>query len=470
MCKDAMVLFWMILCTGFFSCSMQDKPQGAAGRVILSLSRDTVYTRGGTTLAVAISISDAQQLKTLIIRKGTAIMKDLTILPAAKVGSSYTFHYTLQQTDAAQFNFSFSATGTGGKVYDTKFLHVDSRMGLLPVSLQMVARETGRSLTTDSVPAPNKTAEKYDVGCTDLGIMWKMGNGHIGIFFGDTQGNDFIPSAGGGGHGSNWRSNVLAFSDHTDLSKGLIFSSMATEKGNPSIARQIVYSPHITDGTGSYSAIPTAAIHANGADYVAYMDVKSWGDPGKWTTNFSGLYTSADDGQNWQACPEIRFSANSHFSQVCFATKDGYVYMIGTVSGRFGAAYLARFPESDMLHQQDYTYWNAASGWVKNDESAATPLFAAPVGELSLTYNSRFKRWIVTYLDVNRGAIVLRDAEEITGEWSAEHTLVKSKDYPGLYGGFIYPAESNDDVLYFTMSLWYPYNVFLMKAKLKLIK
>jgi len=468
-------IFIIALNAVFFLCCKKNAADSHTKNIqpiSLSLSRDTVYTGVDKAVSIKVNISSYADLQALIIRKGTKSLKDYARINAANIKNdgSYIFNYTVNSDD----NFSFSALGVDGKEYGTKFLYIDNRTGIFPLSVNMVARETGKSLVTGNIFTsinPNRTDEKYDVGCTDLGIMWAMDNGRAGIFFGDTQGKDFVPSGNGGGNGSNWRSNVLAFSDDSDLSNGLIFSGMAMEPDNAGTAGQIIHSDHITDGTGSFSAIPTAAIHAGNADYVHYMDVRQWGDPGKWTTNFSSLYRSVDGGQNWVPCPEVRFSSNSNFSQVCYAKKDGYVYMLGTVSGRFGAAYLARFKEADILDQPAYEYWNNTSGWIKNDETKATPVLNAPVGELSLIYNTKFSRWIVTYLDVNRNAIVLRDAKDITGTWSDENILVSSaannNEYAGLYGGFMYPLKSNSDTLYFNMSLWYPYNVFLMKAVLK---
>lgn len=440
--------------------------------ISLSLSADTLYTGVDKNISVTVKVNDYHDLKAIIIRKGTDQMKDFLRITSdhVKDDGSYVFNYAVNSDD----NFSFSALGIDDKEYGTKLLYIDNRTGIFPVSLNMVARETGKTLTTGNIFTnvnPNHTDEKYDVGCTDLGIMWAMDDNRVGIFFGDTQGKDFVPSGSGGGNGSNWRSNVLAFSDNPDLSNGLVFSGMATEANNAGVARQIVHSDHITNGTGSFSAIPTAAIHAGNADYVHYMDVRQWGDPGKWTTNFSSLYRSLDGGQNWESCDNVRFSSNSNFSQVCYAKKDGYVYMLGTVSGRFGSAYLARFKEADILDQPAYEYWNNASGWIKNDETKATIVLNGPVGELSLLYNTKFNRWFVAYLDVSRNAIVLRTAKDITGAWSDENILVSStannNKYGGLYGGFMYPLDNDSDTLYFNMSLWYPYNVFLMKAVLK---
>ncbi len=330
--------------------------------------------------------------------------------------------------------------------------------------VKQLARVTGKSLPDEHLPNPNQTHERYDLGCTDLGIMWDMGNGKTGIFFGDSNGSAFAPTPGGGGNGGNWRSNVLAFSTDNNLADGLTFSGMAMNVAGTS-ARQIIYSPHNTTGNGSFTAIPTAAIKVNGVNYVHYMDVRQWGKPGSWTTNYSALYRSADDGATWQKVSTIRFAAESKFAQMAYAQSGGYVYMVGTPAGRFGDAYLARVKSTAIENQKEYQYYNGKS-WAKGDESRAAKIFAGPVGEVSLIYNSRLKRWLVTYLDEARGQIVIRNAEQITGPWSQPQVLVSGRDFPALYGAFIHPQSKDSDDLYFLMSQWHPYNVFLFRAKL----
>ncbi|RZL18663.1 MAG: DUF4185 domain-containing protein, partial [Pedobacter sp.] len=224
---------------------------------------------------------------------------------------------------------------------------------------------------------------------------------------------------------------------------------------------------HIINGSGSHTTIPTAAIHANGADYVHFMDVRKWGGPGTWTTNYSALYRSIDEGMTWSSCPGVRFEAKSNFSQVAYAKQGDLIYMLGTIAGRFGSAYLARFKQGDILNQSQYEYWSTTQGWIKGKEGLASPIIDGPIAEASLFYSSRFRRWIVTYLNEKKGALVLREAVELTGVWSDEKIMVTSKDYPGLYGAFIVPSASVGNKLYFNMSTWFSYNVFLMEATLK---
>ncbi|MGY4386140.1 hypothetical protein ACVWYN_003190 [Pedobacter sp. UYP24] len=330
---------------------------------------------------------------------------------------------------------------------------------ILPFDLQRIARITGKSLPGEQLPNPSRTDELYNVGGTDLGIAWDMENGKTGFFFGDTYGKRWLlTKRGGPGAAGDWRSNVLGISGDKILSDGIKFDKI--------FSQEIIPSPHQTDGKGSHTSIPTSAIHANELDYVHFMDIKKWGKAGNWFTNYSGLFKSADHGVSWYPIKELKFSESSKFAQVAYAKKDCYVYMIGTHAGRSGPAYLARVKEQDIEHLELYEFYNKVMGWCKGNELFADEIISGPVGEASLLYHTKFKRWIITYLNEDKSALVLRDTEKITNDWSYEKILVSGKEYPALYGAFIYPLTDSDE-LYFMMSMWQPYNVFLMRTRLK---
>ena len=48
--------------------------------------------------------------------------------------------------------------------------------------------------------------------------------------------------------------------------------------------------------------------------------------------------------------------------------------MVGTITGRDNKPHLARFLEENIENQTEYEFWNG-SGWIKGNETAATPLF-----------------------------------------------------------------------------------------------
>ncbi len=200
-----------------------------------------------------------------------------------------------------------------------------------------------------------------------------------------------------------------------------------------------------------------------------YMSVNHWGAPGRWYTNYAGIAYSDDNGQNWTKDANTRWQNTTNwdnkFQMAAFVRNSGYVYMFATPNGRFDHAYLARVPENSLLNKSAYQYWDGTT-WRTNNEATAVPIVAGPVAELSVQYNSYFKKWLMLYLNENRSAIVLREAPSLTGPWSAERIVVQGAEYPQLYGGFIHPWTNNDQDLYFLMSQWQPYNVYLMRTRL----
>ena len=347
--------------------------------------------------------------------------------------------------------------------------------GIQLSNLKQIARLTGTPVKGEVLPSPNNTAEDYDVGGTDLGIIWEMDSAHYGIFFGDTNGKDFVPSAKGGGNGNNWRSNVLAFSNDVNLDDGLTITGMFLD--SPGKAGEVCAGAKANPKVYQTS-IPTAAIRAAGVDYVHYMNIYEWaGQNGRWLTNFSSLYASQDNGATWQRKEQVTFKPDSKFSQVSYAKRDGFIYMVGTLAGRGSPAYLARIKEGNMLQMDTYEYWNGnAKKWVTNNEQAATAIIPGPVGETSLLYHETSKRWIIAYSydaayepveKKKMHALVYRDAEELNGTWSDMKILVTENEYPGLYSPYFHPLKNKGNKLYFTMSLWKPYNVYLMTADIQ---
>lgn len=336
-------------------------------------------------------------------------------------------------------------------------------------NVRKIARVTGESLPGETIYSPNNTGLDYDVYGTDLGIMWHIDNMQIGLFFGDTSGKGFVINKNGG-NGSNWRSNVVAFSSDTNLTDGLKIDSMLLDSENK--AREICAGGK-TNPEIYQTSIPTSAIRAGNLNCVHYMNIRDWGGPrGRWLTNFSSLYISEDGGSTWVRRPEVTFSPDSHFSQVAYAKRKGWIYMIGSQSGRGDGAYLARFREKDILDMQSYEYWNGEQKeWIRGEETAATPILRGPVGEASLLWHRKFKRWILTYnYDPNydktpvtdKSGILYCTAEDIT-QWSSPEVL-----YHAYYCAYMHPLKDNDDKIWFISSKWGPYNTFLMSADLHL--
>jgi hypothetical protein len=321
----------------------------------------------------------------------------------------------------------------------------------------------------------NRTASRFGIHATDLGIMWDDGRGGVLAAFGDTYGD------GWGGHGAgpkhaDWRYNVIARSTNTDLDAGLQFDSVVQREDGT--AGQVLPGDRI--GVHEHTVIPTSGIAIGGRNYLHYMSVRRWGMPGVWHTNYGALAYSDDGGHTWTKSATAvwpnrrqgrlsrfrrRDQGGHPFQMLGFAgVVDDRAYLLGTPSGRFGAGHLARVGADDLLEPGAYEYWTG-SGW-GGDPFAAAPVLRAPVAELSVQYNRHFGRWFAVHLDEHRAAIVLRTAPELTGPWTDGEIVVSGADYPALYGGFQHPWAADRPAIYFTLTQWGPYNVDFFRADL----
>lgn len=332
-----------------------------------------------------------------------------------------------------------------------------------PTHLTQVARVTGASLPGEMLPNPNRTDLKDNVQGTDLGILWETEDRQVMIAFGDTYGRHW-GGAGAGPSTADWRSNVLALSQDTDPAQGLVFTTMIQDR--PGHAGELI--PARRDEI-EHTVIPTAGVAVGRRQYLHYMSVRHWGQPGVWQTNEAGLAYSDDNGHTWIRADKPLWkntvAGDDPFQQAAFVKHGDWIYLFGTPNGRRGSIYLARVSEARLLDQDAYQYWDGI-GW-HGQEAAAVPVASGPAGEVSVAYNSYYNRWLMVSLDADRYALVLRDAAELTGPWSAPTILATAADYPGLYGGYIDPVHNKGKDLYFTLSQWQPYNVFWMHAVLE---
>ncbi len=312
----------------------------------------------------------------------------------------------------------------------------------------------------------NATEARYRIKGTDLGIMWADERGRILVAFGDTFG------AGWTGPGSevgnpaavDWRSNTLARSSNRNPADGMVFDGFVTDY--PGHAKELL--PSLKRDNGEISKIPTGGVNVGGRNYLAYMSVRHFGQPGRWITNYSGIAYSDDGGQTWVNAPSaLRPNVpgiDENFQMVTYARRDGFVYAFGTPNGRFGNAYLARVPEQRLLDKPAYEYWTGKA-WQPGSSAIAAPIVAGPVGELSVRYDQTLASWEMMTMDESRGAIVVRLASQPTGPWGAPIPVATSHQYPSLYGGFLHPDSKGSDI-YFTMTQYDRYNVSLMHATL----
>lgn len=324
------------------------------------------------------------------------------------------------------------------------------------VDVEIVKRLTG----------PNETGD-VAIGGTDLGHMVNHGE-HTYFLFGDT----FSGERPGEGW---WRNNALAYSSDRVAGDGISITGWITDSnGN---ARQIIDSglpnpPVITE-------IPTGAISVDDRIYAWYMAVDYWGPAGVWTNDHAGLAHWSPGQSQFTIVEPFQFPGSSNFGMVAASLRtdpnadgDEHVYLWGTPAGRLGGVKLARVAPEQIEELSAYQYFGGyddenAPLWVDSENEA--PLIIEPtVGEMSVMYNKALDSWTMLYLNHNRYAIEVRQAPEPWGPWSAPIEVV-SGHQPGfqqLYGSYMNPWYVEDDgqTIYFTMSLWDPYDVFLVKA------
>ncbi len=330
---------------------------------------------------------------------------------------------------------------------------------------------TGRTKAIEMVTgpgSPNDTIDRFNVSGTDLGIMWD--NGNVGgqhdvlMAFGDTVGKC-------GSDGDDWRSNVLFRSNQIASPGGMRIQSSPLDKPN--------HSKQIVDGfgiPGEFTVIPTAGVSVGNVQFMRVMGVKSWDTPGNWTTLYSAMASSLDNGENWTLDPAtVRANvgvdipgvpavtaANANFQQSSFVEAGGYVYEYGTASGRSGSARLARVPAAQIANLSAYEYWNG-SAWV-TDIADAAPVIESPVSELSVQWNDYLNKYVAMYTDASN-SLVIRQADHLEGPWSGTQTILSGSLVPSLYGGFMHPWTTGRN-LDFVATTWDRYNVIYFRTDL----
>ncbi|MBA4021984.1 MAG: hypothetical protein C0482_06430 [Gordonia sp.] len=334
----------------------------------------------------------------------------------------------------------------------------------------------------------NDTLNRFGISGTDLGISWKNAQGQTLMAYGDTFGNCNAP-------GQEWRFNVLLRSNDNDLANGItvpnaqpgnVTSGSVVSADRPNFARQLIEAVGVD--YVEVTKIPTAAISIGDKQYINFMSVRKWGDAGRWDTNYSAIAESGDNGQTWETkLDTIRVNApvtvptvrqvqadNDKFQMNAYAKGkpgDDYIYQYGTPNGRFGSAYLARVKPADFLDLAAYEYYtnDSADPW-KQELGNLKPVLAAPVSEMSASWNEYLQKYIVLYGTSDLGGgTVIRTADKPEGPFGPPTTLYNSLQLPGVYAPFIHPSSSGKD-LYFTASSWGSYNVMLLRTDLTKVR
>lgn len=384
-----------------------------------------------------------------------------TVVGAASAGAAPCDTYSPDLSDRASALLSSGSGGTGS---------LTSWADGTPWDLPDVSAPTEALYM---VTGPNSPDETHALGLasTDLGFMWDAGGGRTLIAFGDSFG-----CASGL---SGWHSNALFSSRDTDPSDGLLIDGAAAGGRSGEFLPPSLKTPGV-----EHTRIPTSGIEVDGDQYVDFMSVRSWGQPGRWTTNYAQTVRSTDGGQEFHPVGEsTRASSRASDDDRVAGAVDGrpvndafqmtaltkhsengrdYVYAYGTPSGRAGSAALARISEETFPDWSTAEYWDG-SAWV-GDAAAAATVLDGRVSELSVQYNEHRDSWLAMYESTE--GIVLREAANPTGPWSTKKTVVSRLRSPDAYGAFMLPRQDPRDPsrLYFVMSTWSGYNTAMLRT------
>lgn len=338
--------------------------------------------------------------------------------------------------------------------------------------------------------SPNDTLTRFTISGTDLGIAWDNGSGQTLLAFGDTFGWCNVT-------GHQWRNNVLARHNDTNLADGLsIGPAVVGDTTSGAVVDPTNFATELIGGQRisgiEMTVIPTAGISVNGKQYLNVMSVREWGPPGVWTTNYSAIAVSGDNGQTWALdqstmrvnapvtfalpadAPTVNVN-NRFFQQSGYVrghgADSGFVYQVGTPNGRFGNAYLARVPAAEILDLTKYEYW-LGNRWTAdlgalNETSSA--IVKGNISELSVAWSAYLGKYVMLDAD---GGVRIRTAPSMSGPWSSPRMLVPAVGGPALYGPMILPSSpaltsATDNRLYFNGSQWSDYNVMLVESKLR---
>ncbi|TFV58373.1 DUF4185 domain-containing protein [Mycobacterium sp. PS03-16] len=342
------------------------------------------------------------------------------------------------------------------------------------------AAETARIVDTIAGPASD-SYQRFGISGADLGIMWDNGgsgsNRQVLVAFGDTFGNCSLPD-------QEWRKNTLFRTADQNLADGMAipnprpgdrYGGSPVTAERPNFSRQVIASLKLA--ATEVTVIPTAGISVGTRQYVNFMSVSQWGAPGQWSTNFSAVAVSDDNGETWtvpttsirpswfNTVPGVPFVwGDQNFQMGAYLRHNGYVYAYGTGAGRGGMPFLSRVSETAVADKSAYEYYTPF-GWLRGFPFLAIQVVWAPGSEMSVAWNEHLGKFVMLYTNTVSN-VVMRTADKPEGPWSSAKTVVTSAAFPGgIYAPYIHPWSTGED-LYFTLSRWSDYSTMLMHTTL----
>lgn len=319
----------------------------------------------------------------------------------------------------------------------------------------------------------------FEVCGTDLGIPFVLDNGSIGYLLGDTfaVAGPHIPDLPSGA--DKWRSPVMIRSAAMPVQGMPIIFDSAVGLDGRGTAPEFLHNKHRSDGEISVLPNDGIGLPEIGEIKISYMSIAGGmtEDNPHWRTNYAGLAVSSD-GNNFQRidpregapvwmngcydsaldhttlpglvsptgewCDPDSPESNTDPFQMWSMQRDGdYVYIVTVRSGRqSGPMMMLRVPWDRMEEKSAYECWNG-SDW----GGKCQPLLPeSKYGEPSIRKLSD-GTWVMAYTDYTYTQIVTRTADSPNGPWSEPKIQLSWLDLNALYGGFIHPWSTKDNLV-----------------------
>lgn len=337
----------------------------------------------------------------------------------------------------------------------------------------------------------NRTDSRYHLQSTDLGVPFQYA-GRTYLLFGDTNG------------GARKDGDAIAYTADTSLENGLSLRFIHDSSGT--------YKPVTIPGIGQGAfEVSTEGVEVNSRMYIySTTDHSASVAMGR-----SVVSRSDDSGHTFcylYSLSTLHFINLSlvkvNASQWKLPDQDHHpedLILFGSGTYRRSDVYLAYQPSADIERPEAIRYFSGMDDWGRpvwsSKEKNAVPLFDQPcVGELSVSYNKFVHRWILLYNCTDK--INMRTAKYPWGPWTKPQILFdpwkdggychfmhvswkerrcdsvmdpgRENTSGGVYGPYQFKQFATGDsaathpstTIYFTMSIWNPYTVVLMKSTL----
>ncbi|MBI5621431.1 DUF4185 domain-containing protein [Candidatus Falkowbacteria bacterium] len=299
-------------------------------------------------------------------------------------------------------------------------------------------------------------ARAIGIAGTDLGIGFIRNNSLL-LFFGDVN---------GGPDNKNIAASAVAIAPKSDTPAcaDFIWSKFQPLKSAKQIGTDI-------------STVPSGVIQIGDAVYIFAMRMMNWDFLNKKGNHGYGMLFKSKGSDNFQSTHTLwaKDSLHMNTAPVLGTLPDGapVVYLYLTGEYRKSSIYLAYVAPDQIENKEAYHYY---PDWTTTI-NRARPLINARAGELSAVYNPTLKQYLLMFSNysLSNGGLKLYTADQPQGPFT-EYTLdpcAKNADWlqagwGGCYGGYIIPETFGPDGrdIYFTLSLWRPYTVVLMKTRL----